>query len=264
MNDYEYNKYSGNKNRKHRKRKSKREKVGFYVAFAICIVAVGMAVYSTYTGVSTYLQNDDPANKATVSSEKAVVVNNTVTGVTESPKPSTQPTTQKSTNAKTTQPQTVVATDPAETMPTQNALQTMLSVSDSLSFPLDNINIQKDYSEDAVYNKTLNDWRAHPAIDLSANVGDSVYAMVSGKVEDVYQDNFLGYVVSVTTDNYTIFYCGLDKNAKTEKGAEVNTGDVIGTVSTVPYEAMDDNHIHIEIKVDGKYIDPLSVIKNNE
>ena len=31
--------------------KTRREKIGFYTAFAICLIAVCMAVYSTYTTV---------------------------------------------------------------------------------------------------------------------------------------------------------------------------------------------------------------------
>lgn len=261
MNEYDYNKYSGNRTRKRRKKRSKKEKAGFYIAFAICLVAVGMAVYSTYTGVTKYLTEDTTETQPALTENITAPVNNVVTGVTES---GTEATAKSSMVISETSAATEPATDPSETEPTQDALQTMLSVSDSLSFPLSHINVQKPYSEDAVYNKTLNDWRAHPAIDLTAEAGESVYAMAGGTVEDLYDDNFLGKVVSVKTDSYTIFYCGLSNDVKVEKGQEVKTGDVLATAGTVPYEAMDKNHIHIEIKVDGKYIDPLSVIKNNE
>lgn len=259
MNENNYNQYNGNKNRK-RKKKSKKEKVGFYVAFAICLVAVGMAVFSTYTGLTNYLVSDD-TTPTTYDDNSTEPVNNIVTGVVET-KEAEETTTPPLVISET--PPTVAVTEPQETQTTEDALQTMLSVSDSLSSPLEDFIIQKPYSEDAVYNKTLNDWRAHPAIDLKANTGDEVHSMVDGEVENVYTDDFLGNVVSVKTDDYIIYYCGLGKNPVAQKGQELKTGDVIGEVEVVPFEAMDASHIHIEIKVKGKYIDPLTVIENNE
>ena len=69
MSDY-YN------NRK--KKRSRREKIGFYTACSICLIAVCMAVYSTYNTLSV------PSAKtpaATQSNE--VKVNENVTGVTQ-------------------------------------------------------------------------------------------------------------------------------------------------------------------------------------
>ena len=40
MSDY-YNRHRG------RKKRSRREKIGFYTAFSICLIAVSMAIYST-------------------------------------------------------------------------------------------------------------------------------------------------------------------------------------------------------------------------
>lgn len=261
MNENDYNKYGGNNNRR-RKRKSKKEKTGFYIAFAICVVAVGMAVFSTYTGVTNYLVTDNPRTEET-SQDSTEPVNEVVTGVTEENTEKTEETKAPSIIISETLP-TVAATDPQETMSTEDALQTMLSVSDSLSSPLDDLVIQKKYSEDAVYNKTLNDWRAHTGIDLKSATGDNVYSMIDGTVEDVTESELLGNVVAVKTDDYIVYYCGLSKNIPVEKGQQVKTGDTIGTVGVVPFEAMDDAHLHIEIKVKGQYIDPLTVINNDE
>lgn len=260
MSDNDYNKYGGNRNRR-RRRKSKKEKMGFYLAFAICLVAVGMAVFSTYTGLTNYLIDDEKISETSYDATKPV--DNIVTGVTEVPKDDSEETTSPRIIISETPP-TAAATEPAATETTEDALQTMLSVSDSLSSPLDDFVISKEYSENAVYNKTLNDWRAHTGIDLKADTGDDVYSMGDGTVENVYSDNFLGNVVTVKKDSYVVYYCGLSKNIPIQKGQSVKSGDVIGNVGTVPFEAMDDSHIHIEVKVKDKYIDPLSVIKNNE
>ena len=59
-----------------------------------------------------------------------------------------------------------------------------------------------------------------------------------------------------------LFYClgSVDVN----KGDSIDVGKKVGTIGAVPFEAGDENHIHIEVKIDGKYADPLSFINNNE
>ena len=47
------------------------------------------------------------------------------------------------------------------------------------------------------------------------------------------------------------------------EGDSVTSGDKIGTVGSVPYEANDKKHIHVAVKVNGNYADPLSFIGNN-
>ena len=69
MSDY-YN------NRK--KKRSRREKIGFYTACSICLIAVCMAVYSTYNTLSV------PSAKTPVATQNnEVKVNENVTGVTQ-------------------------------------------------------------------------------------------------------------------------------------------------------------------------------------
>ena len=67
--------YSGER----RKRKTRREKIGFYTAFSICLIAVCMAVFSTYNTV-----NNSTKQKLTASNE-AKQVNQPVTGVHATP-----------------------------------------------------------------------------------------------------------------------------------------------------------------------------------
>ncbi len=268
----EYDEYEEEK-KPVKKQRSKKEKIGFYVAFAICLVAVGLAVFSTYTGITNYLVSDNQDSSQS-SEDITMPANNVVTGVVEDETDEQQSgeETQAEVNAETNPqvntiteiPSSTASTDPPVTESTDDALQTMLSVSDSLSPPLKNFVIQKEYSETAVYNKTLNDWRAHAAMDLKADTGDEVFSMVDGVVDNIQSNDFLGNIISIKTDDYVVNYCGMSKDMKVEKGQEVKRGDVIGTVGVVPFEALDNTHLHLEIKVKGKYIDPLTVIKNDE
>ena len=235
-----------------KKRRSKKEQIGFYTSLSICIIAIGMAAYSTYTNLSGFLTEENNI---------ATPVNQVVTGVTE-----TETTTQETTTAETTTESTTPSTTEfvEETGSSQDALQTMLTVNTSLSYPLDNAVVLKEYSEETVYNKTLNQWEAHTGVDFKCDVGDNVYSMGDGEVVKVYNDDMLGNTVVVKSATYTVYYSGLGEDITLTKGSQVKTGDIIGIAGTVPCEVMEENHIHIAIKVEGNFVDPLALIDNNE
>ena len=246
MSDY-YNKKNG------RKRRSKREKIGFYTAFSICLVAVCMAVYSTYNTLSV------PSNPKTEQLVTEVQqVNQPVTGVTEIQTESelimTVPTVISETS---TEPDTT--TEPSE----QDALQTMLSTDLSLEYPLKATNVLHEYSTDSTYFKTLNVWRPHLGVDFTGELGDDVFAMSDGTVTKVAEDKMYGKTIEISKNDAVCIYSGLG-SINVEKGDTINKGDKIGVVGNVPFESSDENHIHVEVKVGGNYADPISFIDNDE
>lgn len=247
-------------NAKKRKRDTK-ERVGFYTALSICLAAVGMAAYSTYTNLSS-------SSSTTAETASTVAVDRIVTGVTETDttekKESTVETTEKPTT-KPTEPETTESQYVEETAPseTKSALETMLTVDTSLVYPLDKVKILKEYSEDTVYNQTLGQWEAHTGVDFGCKEGDKVYAMGDGEIVKVYDDDFLGKTVIVKSATYTSYYSGM-KDISVNRGDKVKKGDAIATADNVPSESMDDNHIHIAVKVGGQYVDPLELIDSNE
>ena len=124
-----------------RKKRSRREKIGFYTAFSICLIAVSMAVYSTYNTLS---ENDiQTPTQATVQANR---VNNNVTGVTETlepPKLNIEVPTVAATSAveqSTEEPENLTEGE------TRTALQTMLSTDISLSYPLGSNNVIREYN----------------------------------------------------------------------------------------------------------------------
>ena len=244
-----------------KRKRSKKEQIGFYTSLSICIIAIGMAAYSTYSSLTGYFEAD---------TTQIAPVNQVVTGVTETE--STTETTEETTEEITdpTPAEIIVSTetvaDVESTDPTESltALQTMLTVNTSLSYPLDNAHVLREYSEETVYNKTLNQWQAHTGVDFKCSVGDNVYSMGDGEVVRVYEDDMLGNTVVVKSATYTAYYSGLSDKISLQKGSAVKTGDIIGLAAVVPCEAMDATHVHIEIKVDGNYVDPLNLINSNE
>ena len=251
-------KYYEDKNRNRRPR----SKIGFYAAFAICLVAVCMAVYSTYNTVV------NPTAKLTAEPTEARQVNQPVTGVTVTvPSPTIsfeEPTTEL---PEITLPTAV--SDEAEQATAEDvtysddALQTMLAADLSLSYPVAGGKVVRPFSKDSVYYKTLNVWKPHLGTDFGAALGDNVLAMCGGEVTAVTDDKLFGRTVEISVNNAVCVYSGLGE-IRVSKGDRVEKGDVIATVGTVPFEADSENHIHAAVKVNGSYADPLNFIGNEE
>lgn len=238
-------------------RRSRKERIGFFTALSICIVAVGMAAYSTYTSLTGIFDSDV---------SETLAVDKIVTGVTETEIETTEETETTEPETETAEPTETETEYEEETEPkvTQSAVQTMVSVNASLSYPLDKKKVLKEYSEETVYNKTLNQWEAHTGVDFECEKGDNVYSMGDGEVKKIYKDDMLGRTVIIKAATYTAYYSGLSENIKVEKGSIVKTGDVIGTADNVPCEELDGNHVHIAVRVNGQFTDPLALINNDE
>ena len=258
------------KNYKHTKSKKPTERVSFYIALSICMMAVGFAVWSAYSGMNTEPESSSNTYFSSLSTEEAPVAQE-MTGVTEG---QTEAEPDAVTEAPTTAPTEAVpqivlsetitsAMKDESTGDDPDPLQAVLRVNEDLVYPVKSRLVTKAYSEDAVYNKTLKDHRAHTGCDFAANKGENVYAMCAGTVTDISVSELYGVIIAVDSGDYTIYYCGLDTEFLVEKGDEVKSGDTIGTVGQVPCESEDEPHVHIEIRVGETTVDPLSVIDSN-
>ena len=246
-----------------RKRKSLRERIGFYTAFAICLLAVSMAVYSTYNTVSL-----KPATAKSSAKKDPQPVVQPVTGISvpvptigvirHDPGVETYP---DETEPRETETPASSATE-AETGGEMNeAMQTLLSVDLSLSPPTKPGKVTREYNKDSVYYKTINVWKPHTGADFACELGDDVLAMVNGSVTKISDDKLYGKTVEISSGNAVVSYCGLGE-IKVREGDSVNRGDVIALAGAVPCEAADSNHIHIGLMIDGKTADPLNFIGN--
>ena len=131
----------------------------------------------------------------------------------------------------------------------------------SFVLPMGN-DITKDFSNgEMVFNRTMGDWRVHNGVDFGGASGNRVNAVADGEVVSIYKDSFLGTVVEIDHGNgMTVSYCGLKEGTTLAKGTFVKAGEKIGTLGTVPSETADGEHLHLEIKVDGKTVDPLAAL----
>lgn len=125
--------------------------------------------------------------------------------------------------------------------------------------------VMKAHSADVpVFSLTMEDYRTHCGVDISAAIGDDVKAAADGKIQDVWADPMMGTCVSVIhSGNAVTVYKNLSDELPEgiEKGASVSAGDVIASVSDSALEEIaEESHLHFEMTVDGVPADPCDYI----
>lgn len=206
---------------------------GFYIALALCLLAVcGMAI-TTFIG----------------SVPK------------EEPDPQPQPSAAKPTTTQSAQQVVITAPDVPDdrTTPTTTA-PTTVKEENLFVLPVSN-RVLRSYSEVHAYSNTLDAWVTHNGVDFAADKNAQVKAAADGKVISVRTDAIWGNVIELQHESNVITrYCGVTAKGIKE-GDTVRGGKVIGTISELPAEILDAPHLHLEMIVNGQYIDPLTVIR---
>ncbi|MCI1966878.1 MAG: peptidoglycan DD-metalloendopeptidase family protein [Oscillospiraceae bacterium] len=234
---------------------------GFYIALGVCLIAVGIAAWTTYDSVVNYAAPEDKSQSEPVQS--TAPTNNTISGIYADPESSPQQ------EVSSVAPE-VVSSEPEskpEPKPESKSQQKEEAASakpaaaevTSYAYPVGKTVIQK-FSADPVYCKTTLDWRAHTGIDLSAEKGEDVKASANGTVTKAYQDDQYGNTLIITHGEVEAWYCGLEK-MNVKAGDKVEAGQVIGTVGSVPIEQNEGCHLHFVTKVNDEYVDPLTLLK---
>ena len=129
----------------------------------------------------------------------------------------------------------------------------------SFAMPVNGATVEKEYSNSALqYNKTLNLWQAHKAIDFVAPEGTDVLAVMDGTIKEVSYSYLMGNMVKLDVGNgMIVVYASLQSDAPVKVGDKVKKGDVIGKVgTTAKSEASDGAHLHLEVWLDEQNVDP--------
>lgn len=118
-----------------------------------------------------------------------------------------------------------------------------------------------DFSDTVpVFSQTMNDYRTHLGVDIMASLGSDVVAVADGTVTNVWDDPFMGTCVSIEhSGNAVSIYKNLAPEVKDGIiiGASVKSGDVIGAIGeSAMNEIAEEPHLHYELKVDNKHVDP--------
>ena len=126
--------------------------------------------------------------------------------------------------------------------------------------------IQKAHSDDTlVFSATMNDYRVHLGIDISSEIGAPVRAFSDGVIEKIYKDPFMGKTIVINHGNgLKSYYMNLSDTLPDgiAEGVAVTPGTLIGAVGeTAMRECADSPHLHFEIRLNDKIVDPTPYIK---
>ena len=124
--------------------------------------------------------------------------------------------------------------------------------------------IQKMYSTDKViYSKTLEQWKTHDGIDISADEGTEVKSIEKGIVDSVQNDSFYGTTIQIEhKSGYRSVYCNLDENVYVTVGESVVKGQKIGKVGNTSIgEYLDSPHLHFMLYLNDESIDPTYIFQ---
>lgn len=127
---------------------------------------------------------------------------------------------------------------------------------------------KKHNIETLSYSLTMNDYRTHRGVDISGEIGDAVYSCADGMVTGVYSDPLMGKCVEVThLGGYKSIYRNLADELPEGimEGCTVSAGQVIAAIGeSARVELAEEPHLHFEVLLDGKPIDPASVLNSGK
>lgn len=216
-----------------------------YVTLALSLVI--MAVLIALSGA--FRRNDDVTAESDITEIIAEIPDiNVMAPYTEHTTTEPEKTTEKVTTTETTTEKPV---DAVPTLP-------------EFSAPVSGY-LMKAHSIDVpIFSATMNDFRTHIGVDITASVGDEVHAAANGVIKEIWEDPMEGNCVSISHDGggvtiYKNLSATLADNISV--GYEVSAGEVIGSVGdTSLVEVADDPHLHFELTIDGVHTDPAKYI----
>lgn len=218
-----------------------RGSIGFYVTLAVCLLVAGISGYFLLVDRDTPpAEPEVPVIDATTSAPAPVAEAPEEPDAIEviSPAPKVTET--------TSMPEVPVDNTPV----TAEAPRIIVS-------PLKGEVVTAFSVDQLVYNPTLEDWRIHDGLDISAEEGTSVLAASSGTVLSVKDDALMGTTVTLEHDGgYQTTYASLQVAPAVEVGDSVSAGQIIGAVGTAPAEAAQGPHLHFSVEKDGDAVDP--------
>ena len=109
------------------------------------------------------------------------------------------------------------------------------------------------------FHPLFNDRRMHTGIDWSGAIGTPVVASGSGVIEEILYKGGNGRYIRIRHANgYQTAYSHMSAFARgVEQGTKVRQGQVIGFLGNTGYST--GPHLHFEILVNNRFVDPLSI-----
>ena len=238
--------------------KSKKRGKSFYVALMICLLAVLVAISSTYTSFK-YLQK--PANKDDFSTNNSRNILPKVTGLSKDDENFKAAKKYKEIVGGEETTKAEMKENLSSSGSNEEAVPTKGQAVGTIILPAGKKLAKKYSGESPVYSKTFNDWRMHNGVDFNLPLGEKVLAITDGTVKDIYEDPMLGTTVVIDHEgDFTAIYSGLGKTTMVNVGDNIENGAEIGSIGDLPCEILDGEHLHLSVKRGDTYIDPLEIL----
>ncbi|MCL2507551.1 MAG: M23 family metallopeptidase [Oscillospiraceae bacterium] len=229
----------------------------FYIVLALCLGAAGIGTWGAvnsrleYGRLSEEQSEEQTVDWANAGTRKFPIIGDDKNG-------------DEIVNAPVTDVPDDRKQTPPEEEPTEAVNAAALPYTGEFAMPL-GTNIIKDFSNgEMVRSKTMGDWRAHNGIDFGDNRGQPVLAIQDGTVTAVYTDELWGTVLVIDHGHgLTAKYCGLTESSAPAAGTHVEQYEIIGALGEIPVEKDDGPHLHLEITVSGKTVDPLKAMNKS-
>ena len=120
-----------------------------------------------------------------------------------------------------------------------------------------------NYSMDkSIYFATLNQYKYHPAIVISAEPGTEVWCAAQGKVTQIKVDEETGTTLSMDLGSgYEAVY-GQLKELAVKEGDMVNAGALLGYVSEpTKYYTLEGSNLYFQLLRDGEPVNPMNYLE---
>nr|WP_312576846.1 M23 family metallopeptidase [Sedimentibacter sp.] len=131
----------------------------------------------------------------------------------------------------------------------------------SMNVPLTGEVVKEFTLENLLYFDAIGEWRVHKGLDIKPKDTLMIESAFSGTVEKVNKSELTGTEIVIDHgDNIKTLYNNL-ASSKVSVGDIVEKGQIIGNVGKCDsIESAEGPHLHFEIIVDGKNVNPLDYI----
>lgn len=131
----------------------------------------------------------------------------------------------------------------------------------SMNVPLTGEVIKEFTLEKLLYFDAIGEWRVHKGLDIKPKDTLMIESAFKGTVEKVSTSELTGTEIVIDHgDNIKTLYNNL-ASSKVSVGDVVEKGQIIGNIGKCDsIESADGAHLHFEISIDGKNVNPLDYI----
>ncbi|MCM8709743.1 M23 family metallopeptidase [Clostridium sp. SYSU_GA19001] len=231
-------------------------KEGFYVILFVCLCVVATVAAVTSRSAKSPVKPPEVQEEAKVDTKGSAVA--------------VQQPTEEINNALQVKDSTKSTTNTASkttTSSTSNSKTAAVSKSVDTNFakPVEGT-LARAYSEDPVWSDSTETYRPNFGIDIKADLGKEVVAVLDGKVVEV-GENEDGYGKQVVIDHQNglkTVYANLDSNIPVTVGKTVKKGTVIGKIGNTSLRTSHEtygSHLHFEVFKGNEQVDPAKYVK---